>query len=66
MKRYELSDQWSLVLNESYLMERRSLLKDQAVESERRHRGIEYRGRSLLNVLCLSAYSQMLPETEKE
>jgi hypothetical protein len=34
--------------------------------SERRHRGIEYRDRSLLNVLCPNAYSQTLLKTEKE
>lgn len=65
-KHYEPFDQWSLVSNESYLEEQRNLPKDQAAESRRHHRGIEYLDQLLPNVLYSSAYSQMLPMTEKE
>lgn len=44
-------------------MERRSLPKDQAAELGRHHRETEYPDRSLPNVLCSSAYLQMLLET---
>lgn len=66
MKHYELSGQWSLVLNESYLMGQKSLLKDQVAESERHHRGIEYLDQSLPNVLCSSVYLRMLSKTVKK
>lgn len=64
-KHYELFDQWSLVSDESYLVEQKILPRGQAAESRKHHRGIEYPDRLLPNVLCSNAYSQMLPMTEK-
>jgi len=66
MKHYELFDQWSLVSDESYLVEQKILPRGQAAESRRHHRGIEYPDQLLPNVPCSNAYSQMLPMTEKK
>lgn len=65
-KHYELFDQWSLVSDESYLVEQKILPRGQAAESRRHHRGIEYPDRLLPNALYSNAYSQMLPMTEKK
>lgn len=66
MTHCELSGQWFLVSNESYLMGQKSLPKDQAAKSGRHHHGIEYLGQSPLNVPCSSVYLRMLPKTEKK
>lgn len=64
-KHCALSDQWFLESNESYPMGQKNLLKDQVVKSGIHHRGIEYPSQSLPNVLCSSAYLQMLSETKR-